>query len=290
MYLKEITKKILPETVSRRIKTYKDKQEKFYNEIKLLNGKKIDRNTTKSVLFFTTHKCASTYMGKCIRYINGKYLNLTHLDFMLYLWMYSNQDTFQLLENKKSIVFYPEGMLYSPLRKYVPVPEIDQYCILLMLRDPRDVIVSEYFSVAYSHVLSPHKMRKEELLNRRSQVQKMTVDEYALEKAKHYQQVYSEYCNHLIKAQNIKFLRYEDFMQNFNFWIQQLEDCLKISISEEDRDRLYELKGGDAEIIENKLKHIRKGTPGDYKNKLTEETQDFLNSKFKEILLTLNYE
>lgn len=290
MHLRKLIEKVIPERISRKIKHYKNKRKRFGNEIKLLNGKNFSKNEAKSVIFFTTHKCASTYMNKCLSYVNERYLNLTHIDFMLYLWLYSSQDTFEILEKKKSMAFQPKGFLYSPLRKYVSIPEIDHYYVLLMLRDPRDVIVSDYYSVAYSHGLSPNKLRGEELLNRRNRVQKMTVDEYAIEKAEHFQKVYSDYCNYLVKDQNIRFLRYENFMQNFDFWIKQLEQCLKIRISQEDRNILYELKGGNVKITENKLNHIRKATPGDYKNKLTEETQDFLNSTFKDILLTLNYE
>lgn len=290
MYLSKLLVKVIPEPISNKIKHYKNKQRRFGNEIKLLNGKKINQHETKSVIFFTTHKCASTYMSKCMGYINEKYLKLIHINFMSYLWLYSSQDTFEILEKKKYQAFQPQGFLYSPLRKYVSIPEIDRYYVLLMLRDPRDVMVSEYYSVAYSHPLSLNQKRKEELLNRRNIVREKTIDEYVIEKAPHYHKVYSEYCNHLVKNKNTFVLKYEDFMLNFDSWLNQLEQCLKINISQEDRFFLYELKGGSGNIIENKLNHIRKGIPGDYKNKLTEETQNFLDSKFQDILLTLHYE
>ena len=78
-------------------------------------------------------------------------------------------------------------------------------------------------------------------------------------------------------------------IQNFDLWINQLEEILNIEISEKDKNVLFKLKGGNAAIVENKFKHIRKGTPGDYQEKLTQKTQELLNSKFKDILLTLNY-
>ncbi|MES1021660.1 sulfotransferase domain-containing protein [Gloeocapsa sp. BRSZ] len=287
MYLRQVIKTIVPEPVRKKLRANYDKNKKYSNEIQLLKGKKISQNPDKSVVFFTTRKCASTYMDKCIEYLNEKYLNLTQVDLESYIWQYSNQDMYQLLEENLA-AFQPQGILYAPLRKYIPIKNLEKYRILLMLRDPRDVIVSNYYSLGFSHSLPLDEERRKEFLEFRGRIQKQTVDEYVVERADRFQRMYSEYCD-LIKAQNIQWLRYEDFMQDFELWVNQLGKCLQIEIDEQDKKTLFEMKGGGKQVEENKLKHIRKATPGDHKEKLTQETQDFLNTKFQDILLTLNY-
>lgn len=290
MYLQNLIKQIIPESIKKDIKKDIKKIKIYKNKIKLLKGRKIDLNSNKkSLLFFTMHKTASTYMKKCMKYLNKKYLGLVHADLESYIWNYSDKNVYQILKEKKSIIFHPKGILYAPLRMYIPIDKIDHYCIVLMLRDPRDVLVSSYYSKAYSHGLPIDKKRKKTFVEIRNQTKQQTIDEYTIANADYLYQRYSDYCNYLIKEQNIKYLRYEDFIQNYDLWINQLEEILNIEITKKDKNALFELKGGDAPTVENKLKHIRKATPGDYKEKLTEKTQELLNSKFKDILLTLNY-
>ncbi|PIG90609.1 sulfotransferase domain-containing protein [Gloeocapsopsis sp. IPPAS B-1203] len=288
MYLRQAIKTIVPEPILKKIKANYNKNKKYSNEIQLLKGKKVSQSSEKSAIFFTTRKCASTYMDKCIEYLNEKYLNLTPVNFESYIWQYSNQDMYQVLEENLT-AFQPQGILYAPLRKYVPIKNIENYRILLMLRDPRDVIVSNYYSLGFSHSLPLDEERKKEFLDFRERIQKQSVDEYVIERADRFYRMYDEYCN-LIKTQNLQWLRYEDFMQNFDLWVKQLGECLQISINEQDRNILFEMKGGGNQVEENKLKHIRKATPGDHKEKLSQETQDFLNTKFKDLLLILKYE
>ncbi|WP_339366800.1 sulfotransferase domain-containing protein [Gloeocapsa sp. PCC 7428] len=270
-------------------KNYK-KKENYSNEIKLLRGRKISTSDQNSVLFFTTRKCASTYMNNCIRYLNEKYLHLISVDLASYIWHYSTQEVYKLLEEKQAEVFRTNGILYGPLRQYIPINKLEKYCIVLMLRDPRDVVVSNYYSIGYSHTLPFNERQQKDFLQYRQRVQQQTVDEYVRERAERFHQIYSEYCNFLIKDRNIKWLRYEDFIQNFDSWVKQLGECFNVDIEEKDINALFELKGGGKKVEENKLNHIRKATPGDHKEKLKKETQDFLNTKFKDILSTLNYD
>ncbi|OKH21763.1 sulfotransferase domain-containing protein [Chroogloeocystis siderophila] len=290
MYLRQTIKTLLPNKIAKEIKENYKKNKVYSNEIKLLKGREISTSNQTSVLFFTTRKCASTYMNNCIRYLNEKYLHLMSVNLASYVWHYLNQEVYKVLEEKQAVAFRHNGILYSPLRQYVPINNLEKYCIVLMLRDPRDVIVSNYYSINYSHTLPINENQQKEFLQYRQRVQQQTVDEYVRERAERFHKIYSEYCHFLIKDRNIKWLRYEDFIQDFDLWVKQLGECFNIDIEEKDINALFELKGGNKKVEENKLNHIRKALPGDHKEKLKTETQDFLNKKFKDILLTLNYE
>jgi hypothetical protein len=290
MKITKAAKFLLPKEIKTKLIKFQDKRKIFGNEIKLLEGNTIKRNDRQSTVFFTTHKCASTYMNSCLNYINEKHLGLVHIDFMRYLWKYSSRDTFEVLEENKNQIFHNKGILYSPLRKYFPIPSIEEYRIILMLRDPRDVIVSHYYSMAYSHALSPNKERQEELLSRRSKYQQQSVDEYARDISEQFYMIYSEYCDNFIKRRNITFLKYEDFILDFEKWIFQLSKILGVYLTPEDKSYLFELKGGKRKVSEDPSKHVRKAIPGDFRDKLTKETQKFLNQKFEYIFQVMGYE
>lgn len=63
------------------------------------------------------------------------------------------------------------------------MPGIENFKILLVLRDPRDILVSSYYSVAYSHPFPDDKERTKEFLTERYRVRDMTVDQYVIEQS-----------------------------------------------------------------------------------------------------------
>ena len=190
--MKQTIKKYLPNWIKKIIKQQLlskiTRNEKLVKQI--MASKKISQSNKQSVLFFTTHKCASTYMEKIFNYLNTNYLGLTSINIESYLWNNFNQDVFQILQEKQSIIFRSKGIFYSPLHQFISIDNIQNYCILLMLRDPRDVLVSNYYSLAYSHTLPKNQKRSQSFLEKRKKVQSMTIDEFVLSRANRFYKVY----------------------------------------------------------------------------------------------------
>lgn len=290
--MKQTIKKYLPNRIKKYIRQKilpkENSNEKLVKRI--MAGKNISQSNQPSCLFFTTHKCASTYMGKFMPYLNANYLGLTSIDIENYLWNNTTQDVHQKLQENQSTFFRTNGILYSPLRAFISIDNIEKYHIILMLRDPRDVLVSNYYSLAYSHQLPKNQNRSKNFLNKRIEVQNKTIDEFVISRTNRFYNVYNDYCNKIIDNKlNFCLLKYETFWYNFDFFLNEIERYFAIQINPKDKQFLREMKGSN-NSKENRYDHKRKGVPGDHKNKLSQNTQDFLNEKFSRILYTLGYE
>ena len=115
---REAVKAYAPEVVLATMRQFK-----YRNEIKLFRGQSLTNSTKRSICFFTTHKCASTYTERAIDFLNKKCLGLTHVDVEHYLYSCSKRNSLhEVLEEHKQIVFRPEGLIYGPFRGYFPVP------------------------------------------------------------------------------------------------------------------------------------------------------------------------
>ncbi len=89
------------------------------------------------------------------------------------------------------VCFSKTGRVYTGFRHYprFDLELTDAPCIILV-RDPRDMLVSMYYSVAKSHVV-PSKNVK--FLKRRQEAASISVDEFALKKAGDYLKNFRKY-------------------------------------------------------------------------------------------------
>ena len=262
----------------------------YSNEIKVKEGCELGSDDRESVIIFTTKRCASTFLGKIIPMLNERALKLIHLDYEKYRWYILNKSKADLLfKEEASDIARKKGFLYAPLREYVEFPCLCEYRILLILRDPRDLLTSDYYSRAYSHGLPGHPARRREYKAERLRVRELTIDQYAVEFAPVYKKIYSDYCKFVLPNSNVTLLRYEDFADNLNQWLAKLEEGLRIMLDDETKESIAILKGDGKEIVEDPTQHVRKGKPGDHRSKLRLETIDHLNSIFEHELKALGY-
>lgn len=160
---------------------------------------------------------------------------------------------------------------------------------IFLVRDPRDAIVSEYFSVAYSHSVpkaseSNEGGAREDILRRRDESKFQDVDEYVLKNAAHMNRTIMDYANHLDDNDpNLKLYRYEDVITQKRPWIKEMAQFLELDLPESLLEKLLERH----DVIPNKEtsnKFIRKALPGDHKDKLQPETIEQINLIFSDTL------
>ena len=155
-----------------------------------------------------------------------------------------------------------------------------------MLREPRDVLTSLYFSHAYSHAIP--LLNQEELLNLRKKALSMTIDEYVIENMPKYLRIYQEYCQNLFGKPNVMFVTYEKMVTDFDTWLDSIIEFLKLKVSPELVSKIKE----EADFTvkeENIYAHKRQVLPGEHQRKLKPETIEILNYNFSEILDVLGY-
>jgi hypothetical protein len=243
---------------------------------------------TPSILFFTVHKCASTYVRKALKYIAEQHLDLAPVNFAAFYHNTTAVDTYAKIQAEAETIFRSTGYLYAPLRHPVSVPRVDDYRIVVMLRDPRDVLTSLYYSLAVSHGLPPNAERKRDFLEVRAEVKHQEIDEFVRDYLPLFQERYEGFLR-LTQEHDCTFLRYEDMITDFEPWARRLGEGMGVELSESDIAHLEQLGGFDRPVEENVSKHIRQRTPGDHTRKLKPDTVAMLNQRLGPVLDGFGY-
>lgn len=252
------------------------------------------------VVFFTLHKCASMFVyqvceelakrsGRLLLSPNGGDRQIGHEELAASPALWND---------------YPDAC-FGPLRCYLPVPDFDASRVILHLRDPRDALVSMFFSYCYSH---PGPVPGD--TGYRREVAERGIDAFVLAMATattvpvegnygtgaslwplagNFRDRYQRYLRELIGKPNVQLLRYEDMMADLRGWLQRAAGQFGINddaVVDELLARFrpdFEVKG------ENVRRHIRKATPGDHAEKLQPATIRELNEIFADVLGALGY-
>ena len=163
---------------------------------------------------------------------------------------------------------------------------------ILLVRDPRDAIVSQFFTVAFNHSIPKENSvnangAREELLNKRELVKSQPIDEYVLKNAAGLCNTLKAYIQFLNSPLTLVF-RYEDVLLNKKPWIQEMSQFLNLDCNEIILQNILDR----VDIVpdkENPKNFIRKAVPGDHKNKLQPKTIEQLNEIFAEVLTQFHY-
>jgi hypothetical protein len=170
---------------------------------------------------------------------------------------------------------------------YFNIPNELKSNIILHLRDPRDVLVSLFYSEAYSHsvikgVFDLDRSEREEIVA-------MGIDRFVLSKANDFNRKYIQYRELLSRPRSI-FVKYEDLVLMFPKWLYQVADAFGIQ-DQEIITKICRKYRNEFEIKkENIYAHKRKIVPGDFREKLMHETISELNSIFLDNLKAYGYE
>jgi len=255
----------------------------YKNERKLERGIHFNQSENKSIVLFTTHKAASTFLATVLRKI-ADYQNLVSIDFDSYFSTINSRKYKKFKEEKwMQKAFHANGYFYGATRKFRKIRHLEKYKVLMVLRDPRDVLTSNYYSAKFSHPILNFKGQRQ-----REKLHQTTIDKFVRDKASFFKPIYQEYIQVLDQYPHIFFSRYEDIIGDFSKWLEQLMDYLEI----EDETLLQKLQTdlkSSGNKKEDQYSHRRRVTPGDHKEKLQPETIAYLDKYFQEQLSFLNY-
>jgi len=253
--------------------------------LKIFSDKLPAPSAFTEVFAFSINKCGSSLMNGMLEYATG----------IIGLPAISLPDTFfkngildkEWQEDRDFLGLIKPGILYYGFR-FLPPTFMSQPSVLknkrqvLLVRDPRDALVSEYFSYGkknMSHVL-PGKNQLEFYNNLESSYSS-SIDTYVLETAYNHYEKLVNYKNHL-DWDNVKLFKYEDIFFDKKIFLNDIFVHFKITIPEKVIDEVssqYDIRPS----VEDEEKHIRQGFPGDHLKKLKKETIFELNNIFKDI-------
>jgi hypothetical protein len=245
----------------------------------------------ESVYFYTFHKCASSLFGG---YILKNVKGLQHVDYEAQI--YNGLVDYQKLD------FRSRGFIYGPIRisnsdptstvnKLLIAPTSEHKFIrdkisIFFVRDPRDILVSSYYSFGYSHDFSPVKRIREQQEIQREKILAQSLDEYVLGYAdgmsKNFTTLYELFC----VCERSVILKYEDLINNYEYLIDHL---VKYIVMEKDIvQEIY--KRSRPKQQEDLGSHRRSGQVGCFRDKLSEKNLLSLNSKLEAVLQVFEYE
>lgn len=184
---------------------------------------------------------------------------------------------------------------YLDYSSYLSLPKPDRYKTFFILRDPRDIVVSWYFSTRYSHPpIGGIPQQRIELENMDLQKGLMYGIDYLMEYGlfdgqRSWMQIDKE-------NDNVMIFRYEDLSQDNLKFLINLFNFLKVDIPEKDLLTLHKhyrfeaLSNGRKHGVEDQKSHYRKGIAGDWKLYFHESTKEYFNNITKDLLSVLGYQ
>jgi len=242
----------------------------------------------ESVYFYTFHKCASSLFSD---YVLKNMQGLTHVDYAAAICS-GDSDV--------NIAFEEEGFIYGPIRlsanhespvyeKFVAPASTKDFIrnktVIFMVRDPRDILVSSYYSFGYTHAFSPVKEIAEMQMNVRNRIQCDGIDAYVLANAKDTLNDYEVLQELYLNSQRSVMIRYEDMILNWSVFERGLTTFVDF-----DADVLAQIyQQSRPRKKEDQSLHQRSGKVGGFKAALKEDTLASLNHIFEAVLHRFEY-
>jgi Sulfotransferase domain len=160
-----------------------------------------------------------------------------------------------------------------------------------MFRDPRDALVSQYFSDAYSHDIPTKEEAvgpgREIFLKKREAARQTDIEDYVMKHARALSNTLERY-QPLLSDPNCLVLRYEDYVFQKRRLVHKVLKHFGWSLMPGQVDTLMEMVD-QVPQSEDKMKFVRKAVPGDHREKLQPETIKRLNNQLRSVLDTYDY-
>jgi hypothetical protein len=267
---------------------------KYPVEWALIRGQHHIHNQHASILHFSVNKSATQYVMGLLNRVGAEnglvpaHLHGYAFDSSLPFFDHLSAEEFQ----KYQYLFHPRGYVYSVFGGAIEgIPSMEEYRTVLMVRDPRDVLTSMYYSMAYSHSLPDAGGNKQrDFINKRKHTLVIGIDEFVLENAEAERRVYQRYTEQMVrKLPGLYLTRYENMSHDFNAWFTGLLDYCQLEVSEGLKKTLYKEAENIRPAKEDIHAHVRQAKPGDHQNKLMPDTIERLNAIFFQVLKDFDY-
>lgn len=238
-------------------------------------------NGRPSLVFFSHYRCASMMLMRRLKDLtSGLGYRVLNYQTFIHTWPIGERENFMhnVEENRRFRRFNPLGRFYTPLRFYVDIPDVEKFRVHLLLRDPRDVLVSRYFSEKFAHIRIDERFNQHCL-----EVEQMDIDQFALHFLEDVAGHYDLYQRNWNKMRQLRFVRYEDMIADFPGYLQGMNAFYDCGKSESEVAAIAAKENFEV-TKEDKFAHKRSVKARSFESKLKPETIDALNERFAGLL------
>jgi len=174
--------------------------------------------------------------------------------------------------------FPAKGYFFGPLKFFINIPQLENYRVIIQLRDPRDLLTSMYYSFAFSHpeIHEAGSKIKDEFRN-------SDVNAMALKYGPQYlQHSFKPYMDLLKSNDQILFVKYEEMVTTFDTWLHKICEHLGANLSEDERAEILSI--ADFKVDKEDIhSHKRSVQPGNHKKHLSPDTIAKLDNIFVDV-------
>lgn len=190
-------------------------------------------------------------------------------------------------------VFETRGYCYAGFRQFpaFPVPILHSSRVVCLVRDPRDMITSLYFSLLYSHRLPEGNKgdARSQMEGARQALSKVQIDRFAVDAIRTYLKLFEAYvAQGFVWRPNVAIYRYEDVIFNKPEWVADFCEWYGWNIPERERLKVA-AEFDEIPSAERPQEHVRQVTPGNYKRHLSAETEQAITSALAEYMELFGY-
>lgn len=254
----------------------------------------------RNLIAYTTHKAGSMVLHRVLK-------DICELNRIRYYSPNENktQLPFERIFAGHDFIARKRGC-FGPLRFFVPTAALDTASIVLHLRDPRDVLVSMFYSYCFMHA-----GEIERHTGYRKAVAEAGIDRFVLDMvgepfyayrgdygigSRYKENVgtvldrYQRYLSELLGRPNTVAVSYEEMVLSFPSWLKKVAAAFELPNPEETHAVVTARHANSVAAGEEDVwSHKRKVTPGDHREKLQAETIRQLDEIFAPVLKRLGY-
>jgi hypothetical protein len=186
-------------------------------------------------------------------------------------------------------LFEPKSVFVAAIAQPIVYPEfLEKTRQILAVRDPRDLLVSDYYSIRYFHPAPSATDKVDDFHRRRAMAVEAGLDAYVLANLDRVRQRFERYAEISLHPNCLAVTRYEDFVTDFPGWVADLEWALELP---PDPGRLERLRrfAPKRRTTPQKSDKIRAGRAGQYRDELTAVTIARLDRELAAVLQTFGY-
>jgi hypothetical protein len=187
---------------------------------------------------------------------------------------------------------FENGYAYLGFRSFLPrglEVDLNQTKKILLVRDPRDMLVSLYFSIKISHDIPNAKTDfTDQMRKRREDARNQDIETFVKLNSEKVLVRYKEYMDFLLPLKNVRVFRYEDVIFEKYRWLEEMIDFLGGSLKKEVVKEIAQ-RHDIFPSSENPQQHIRQVSPGNFNKHLSKNTISYLNAKLEPVLSVFQY-